>query len=375
MQLSICESLKDISETQWNTLAGDSNPFIQHAFLLAFETGHCLNKFGWHPKYFLIHSEDNTLIGAMPAYEKHNSYGEFVFDWAWADAYQRSGIDYYPKLVISIPYSPCQGPRILSLNNDPEIKSTLIKLALDFSSKNNYSSTHWLFNLEDDFQVLNQHTELQRFDFQFHWKNNNYKNFDDFLNDLKPKKRKNIKQERRKVADQGIKIKTLNGSELTEEQWEKIYYFYQITFMKKSGSPTLSLDFFKSIAHTLLIIFAYADAEIVAGAICIEGKDTLYGRHWGCFEEYDSLHFEVCYYTGIEYCINKGLKTFEPGAQGEHKISRGFLPVKTWSAHHVENSEFNKILIQHLERENQALEEYGKQLIERSPFKNSTTMG
>jgi len=369
MQLSICESLSHISAEQWNALAGDSNPFIQHQFLLAFETGHCLEKFGWYPKYFLIHDTNKKLIGAMPAYEKHNSYGEFVFDWAWADAYQRAGINYYPKLVVAIPYSPCQGPRVLALNNNLEIKKTLIKFALDFAHKNNYSGTHWLFNLQDDFEILKQHTDLQRFDYQFHWKNNNYKTFDDFLAELKPKKRKNIKQERRKVRDQNIEIKTYNGLELNDEQWNKIYYFYQITFMKKSGSPTLSLDFFKAIADNLLIIFAYHNNEIVAGAICIQGKNALYGRHWGCLEEYDSLHFEVCYYTGIEYCINNGLKIFEPGAQGEHKISRGFLPVKTWSAHQVNHTEFNRVLVQHLQHESAALEEYGNQLIAASPFK------
>jgi len=369
MQLSVCESLKDIPAEQWNALTDNNNPFIQHEFLLAFETGQCLEKFGWFPKYFLIHSNDNELIGAMPAYEKHNSYGEFVFDWAWADAYQRAGINYYPKLVISIPYSPCQGPRILAKDNDSQLKKTLIKFAIDFSEKNNYSGTHWLFNLKDDFELLKQHTELQRFDYQFHWKNNNYENFDDFLNELKPKKRKNIKQERRKVRDQGIDIKTFNGTELSDEQWDKIYYFYQITFMKKSGSPTLSLNFFKSIADKLLVIFAYNKTEIVAGAICILGKNTLYGRHWGCYDEYDSLHFEVCYYTGIEYCIKHGLQTFEPGAQGEHKISRGFLPVKTWSAHWISHPEFNRILVQHLERESAALESYGKDLISTSPFK------
>jgi len=369
-KLSIIESLKDIPAEQWNALAGDINPFIQYEFLLAFETGQCLTSYGWHPRYFLIHdNESNELIGAMPAYEKHNSYGEFVFDWAWADAYQRSGLNYYPKLIISIPYSPCQGPRVLARNNNEDIKSTLIKFALDFSEKNNYSSTHWLFNLHDDFNVLKKHTNLQRFDYQFHWENHNYSNFDDFLAQLTAKKRKNIRQERRKVSDQNIQIKTFNGGELSEDQWKKIYYFYQITFMKKSGTATLSLDFFKAIAKQLLIIFAYNNEEEVAGAICILGKDTLYGRHWGCFEEYDSLHFEVCYYTGIEYCIKHGIKTFEPGAQGEHKISRGFLPVKTWSAHWVAHPEFNRVLQQHLQKESRALEEYGKTLIAASPFK------
>ncbi len=369
MQLSIVHTLNEVSAEQWNSLTDNTNPFIHHGFLLAFETGHCLNKYGWQARYFLIHSDDNRLIGAMPAYEKDNSYGEFVFDWAWADAYHRSGLNYYPKLIIAIPYSPCQGPRILAKNNNPAIKSTLIKFALDFSKQNNFSGTHWLFNLKEDFDLLKQHTELHRFDFQFHWKNNNYKNFDDFLSYLKPKKRKNIKQERRKVNDQNIITKSFRGNELTDLQWKKIYDYYQITFLKKSGTPTLSLDFFKAIADTLLVIFAYHEDKIVAGAICILGKETLYGRHWGCDEEYDSLHFEVCYYTGIEYCIQHALKTFEPGAQGEHKISRGFLPVKTWSAHHVTHPEFSTMLKQHLQHEADAMEGYGQELLNASPFK------
>jgi len=368
-KLSICHTLNDVPAAQWNALAGDINPFIQHDFLLAFETGQCLEPFGWIPRYFLIHSDDDELIGAMPAYEKHNSYGEFVFDWAWADAYQRAGIQYYPKLVIAIPYSPCQGPRILSKNNDAEIKSLLIQFAVSFTEKHNYSGAHWLFTLDDDYQILKQHTELQRFDYQFHWQNHNYQSFDDFLSQLSSKKRKNIKQERRKVRDQNIEIKTFNGDELTDEQWDKIYYFYQITFMKKSGSPTLSLNFFKAIAAKLLIIFAYHNNEAVAGAICIKGKDTLYGRHWGCFEEFDSLHFEVCYYTGIDYCIQHGLQTFEPGAQGEHKIARGFLPVKIRSAHWIAHPEFNALLIDHLKREASALESYGEDLWAASPYK------
>ncbi len=370
MRLSISETLQDIQPQQWDALAGDENPFIQYDFLRALETGQCLENYGWLPRYFLIFNDEDTLIGAMPAYEKHNSYGEFVFDWAWADAYQRAGLKYYPKLVVAIPYSPCQGPRILAENNDPEIKSTLVKFALDFSLKQNYSSAHWLFNLPDDLEVLRQHTDLERFDYQFHWHNRNYTDFDDFLAQLTSKKRKNIKQERRKVREQKIEIKILNGNELDQAQWDKIYFFYQITFMKKSGSPTLSLDFFKAIAHKLLIIFAYNGDEIVAGAICIKGKQTLYGRHWGCLEEYNSLHFEVCYYSGIEYCIKHGLKSFEPGAQGEHKISRGFLPIKTHSAHWVSHPEFHQILQNHLQRESAALEDYGEDLLQASPYKS-----
>jgi len=370
-QLHICDSLRDISPQQWNALAGDDNPFIQYETLRALETGNCLYDYGWQPRYFLLTDNKGRLIGAMPAYEKYNSYGEFVFDWAWADAWQRAGLRYYPKLVISIPYSPCQGPRILALNREASIKSSLIKAAIQFAEKSNYSSVHWLFPDQDDFTVLQQHTPLQRFDYQFHWHNHNYNSFDDFLAQLTSKKRKNIKQERRKVREQNIDIQILNGTELSSEQWNTIYRFYQITFMKKSGSPTLSLDFFKQIAEKLLIIFAEHHQQTVAGAIFIRGRNTLYGRHWGCFEDYKGLHFEVCYYAGIEYCIRHKIKTFEPGAQGEHKIPRGFLPVKTRSAHWVAEPEFERILATHLQQEAAAMEDYGQQLMAASPFKNS----
>jgi len=369
MKLIISESLKDISEQQWNDLAGELNPFIQYDFLMALESGQCLQLYGWHPQYLLAYSDDEQLIGACPAYIKTNSYGEFVFDWAWADAYQRANLEYYPKLVISVPYSPVTGPRLLAKNNDREIKSALVQLAIKLAEKQDFSSVHWLFNEEDDHNIQQQFHLLQRFDFQFHWKNNHYKNFNDFLLELTSKKRKNIKQERRKVKNSGIEIKIINGTDLSDEQWQQVYNFYQITFMKKHGTATLSLDFFKAIKCKVLVFMAYDNARAVAAAICIKGKQTLYGRHWGCYEEYDSLHFELCYYTGIEYCIENKLKYFEPGAQGQHKIARGFLPTRTRSSHWVAHPEFRKILENHLKHEDQAMEDYGKELMTASPFK------
>ena len=214
---------------------------------------------------------------------------------------------------------------------------------------------------------------MPRFDYQFHWRNNDYQNFDDFLSHLSSKKRKNIKRERRKVKESGIEIRTINGCDLTEQQWQEIYNFYAITFMKKYGTATLTLDFFKAIAHKLLAIIAYDNNRAVAGAICIMGKDSLYGRHWGCYEDYDSLHFEVCYYSGIEYCIQHKLKTFEPGAQGEHKIARGFLPTKTWSSHWIAHPEFSKAIHDFLQREALAMEDYGNELVASSPFRDNIT--
>jgi len=372
MKLSIAESLNDIPEDQWNDLAGDINPFIQYDFLIALETGQCLEKYGWTPQYLLAWSDNNQLIGACPAYIKTNSYGEFVFDWAWADAYQRANIEYYPKLVISIPYSPVTGPRLLARDNDPEIKIALIQLAIRLAEKQKLSSVHWLFNQQEDHKIQQQLNLLERFDYQFHWKNNNYKNFDDFLSKLTSKKRKNIKQERRKVQSTGINIEIIHGTDLTDEQWQQVYNFYQITFMKKHGTATLSLNFFKAIKNKVLVFMASNETQAVAAAICIKGRDTLYGRHWGCYEEYDSLHFELCYYTGIDYCINNKLKYFEPGAQGEHKIARGFLPTQTRSSHWVAHPEFRKIIEDHLAHESKAMEEYGKELMNASPFKKHT---
>ena len=210
---------------------------------------------------------------------------------------------------------------------------------------------------------------MMRFDYQFHWQNQNYENFDHFLSHLSSKKRKNIKRERRRVTDKNIQITIKTGDELSEEEWKRLYEFYQLTFMKKSGTATLTLEFFQAMAHKLVAIFAQHETKIVAGAICFQGKTTLYGRHWGCYEDYDSLHFEVCYYTGIEYCIQQKLQHFEPGAQGEHKISRGFLPVKTQSAHYIAHEGFRDAIGDFLQREERAMLDYGKELNEASPFK------
>lgn len=370
MKISTVDSLSTVDPMQWNALAGDDNPFIQYDFLRALEQHDCLTEWGWQPQHILIH-ENDQLIGACPAYLKHNSYGEFVFDWAWADAYQRNGLEYYPKLVTSIPYTPAKGPRLLARNNDAEIKAKLIQGALGIVEQQKLSGAHWLFCEDDDIKALKKENLMMRFDHQFHWQNHDFKNFDEFLATMSSKKRKNIKRERRRITDENIKIIVKQGSELSEEEWQILYNFYQITFMKKSGTATLTLEFFQAMAHKLVAIFAQHENKIVAGAICFQGKNTLYGRHWGCYENYDSLHFETCYYTGIEYCIQHKLKYFEPGAQGEHKISRGFLPVQTRSMHYITNEGFREAIGDFLQREHKALLKYGHALNEASPFKKT----
>jgi predicted N-acyltransferase len=379
MKIVFADSIASVNAEHWDYLAGDSNPFIQHDFLLALEKHDCLTNWGWIPQHCLLY-DDEILIGACPAYIKDNSYGEFVFDWAWADAYQRNGLDYYPKLVTSIPFTPAQGPRLLASGKHKDkagalveatvIKKGLISALIAHAEHNNLSSAHFLFCEEDDISVLSEHQLMLRFDYQFHWTNNNYQNFDDFLAVLTSKRRKNIKRERRKVAEENINIETIQGDQLTEEQWELLYAYYRVTFMKKSGTPTLTLDFFKAVAHKIIAVFANHENKIVAAAICFKGKDKLYGRHWGCRESYDNLHFEVCYYTGIDYCINNQLKIFEPGAQGEHKIWRGFLPTKTQSAHWIAHDGFKTAIHDFLQHEAKAMENHGKLLLESSPYRN-----
>ncbi|MDH5423958.1 MAG: GNAT family N-acetyltransferase [Gammaproteobacteria bacterium] len=369
MELSTCDSLTKIPADSWNELAGDTNPFIQHDFLLALEQHSCLHPYGWHPMFLLI-KEGEKLLGAAPAYIKTNSYGEFVFDWSWADAYQQAGKPYYPKMVIAIPFTPANTAKFL-VHPDADTQLIIGKLtefSLYVAKEYKLSSIHNLFISEDITKQQTQSGFFQRIDCQFHWKNNHYTDFDHFLSALKPKKRKNIRQERRKVMNSSIKIQRINGTDLTDDQWLKLYDFYRITFMKKSGSPTLTLEFFKAIKHKILAIIAATSDEMVAGAICIIGKETLYGRHWGCFEDYDGLHFEACYYQGIEYCIEHKLSGFEPGAQGEHKISRGFLPTITWSSHWVADEQFRQIITTHCARERQYMQQHYQELLEKTPY-------
>ena len=379
MKIVFTDNIASVKAENWNKLAGDNNPFIQHSFLLALEQNDCLQNWGWYPQHCLLY-DNEILIGACPAYLKDNSYGEFVFDWAWADGHQKNALDYYPKLVTAIPFTPAQGPRLLASNTHLDkqgnpvsintIKNALIDALISYAEKNNLSSVHLLFCEDEDMDLLTVKNLMPRFDYQFHWNNDNYTCFDNFLAQLNSKRRKNIRRERKKVSRENIKIQVLHGHELSEEQWQTLYAFYRVTFLKKSGAATLTLDFFKAVAHQLRAIFANHNNTTVAAAICFEGKDKLYGRHWGCSDNFDSLHFEVCYYSGIDYCIQKKLQTFEPGAQGEHKIWRGFLPTKTQSAHWIANDDFKTAIQDFLQREAAAMDHHGKLLLESSPYKS-----
>lgn len=369
------DSLHHVSANDWNILAGKEFPFIQYEFLVALENNNAVGKeFGWLPHFFLAY-DDEKLVGAIPLYIKFNSYGEFVFDWAWADAYQQNGLRYYPKLVSSIPYTPATGPRLLiQQDRYEEITDALIGSVLSFAEKSQVSSFHCLFTNEKDTHYFKKNPQfMMRLGCQFHWSNNNYTSFTHYLEHLTSKKRKQIKRERRIVNEQDITFEILNGNNATDYHWDVYHRFYESTFERKSGMPTLSNDFFKEIAHTMpesivLVLAKYQD-EYVASAFNLKGADTLYGRHWGCSEEFDNLHFEACYYQGLEYCIDNNLKYFEPGAQGEHKIARGFMPTKTWSAHWIEHPQFSESIKSFVEREAEGVQQYIDELNEHSPFK------
>lgn len=381
MQLTprIATSLLDVQASEWNGLIDRSNPFLQHEFLAALERHDCVGeRWGWLPQHLLLHDETQRLVGAMPLYLKDNSYGELVFDWAWADAYQRHGLAYYPKLVSAVPYTPVTGPRLLCRDDAhrEQVKQALAEFALAHARQLKVSSLHVLFPDQEDIAILQQHDMLKRLGVQFHWHNNGYASFDDFLAALSSKKRKQLRQERRRVREADIGIEILNGHQANEAHWQCFHDFYCSTFYRKSGHPTLSLGFFIELAQLMpdevVLIMARHDNQYVAGAFNLRGTDTLYGRHWGCSAHFDKLHFEVCYYAAIEYCINTGLARFEAGAQGEHKLSRGFLPVQTCSAHWLAEPAFHAAIADFIEREQQGVEHYTGIMGEHSPFRRDT---
>lgn len=386
MQIHIHSKISQINADQWNGFLTDNNPFMRHEFLNALEKHECANpEFGWHPCHIGIYSDKNEgedqskLIAAMPLYAKTNSYGEFVFDHAWSEAYHRNQLEYYPKLVSSIPYTPASGQRMLcDEDRRDELYPILLQTIQQFCAEQKYSGFHCLFANSDEQDWLEENDLMARHDCQFHWHNQDYKNFDEFLNTLDKKKRKNIRQERRRVEQQAINIRVLDGNTATAKDWKDFAHFYQITFMEKYGTATLNEGFFKEVGEKLpdQVILVLADKitdndsdnKCIAGSLMFRSNTTLYGRHWGCSEQFDKLHFEACYYQGIEYCIKHGIKHFEPGAQGQHKIARGFVPTLTRSSHWLNNSPFQESVDNFINYEKKNIEEYIKSL--KSPYKN-----
>ncbi len=377
MQIEFHSKIDAIDATEWNRLVPDDNPFVRHEFLAALEHNGCVGeRFGWLPTHLSLR-QDDRLVGAVPLYFKHNSYGEFVFDHAWADAYRRSGINYYPKLVSSAPYTPATGGRLLI---DPEIdpqtvRRQMIEAAIGLMNRSGASSLHWLFPAAEEGEALRGAGLSERLGVQFHWHNPGYTDFDQFLAELTTKRRKNIRQERRKVREAGLGIRLIPGTEVTPEEWRLFDHFYRKTFEERYSLPTLNLGFFQEIGQTLgkqvILVMAYEGRHCIAGALLYRSRDVLYGRHWGGIQHHDSLHFEACYYQGIEYAIAEGLRVFEPGAQGEHKIWRGFLPTLTHSYHWIGHPGFRQGIDQFLSHETPAMLDYYRSLHANNPFKTS----
>lgn len=373
----IHQTLVSIDKNAWNALNPDGNPFVSYEFLLALERTGCLGKrMGWFPRYFIMSDDNGQIVAASMCYIKNNSHGEFVFDWSWADAYQRSGRHYYPKLVCAAPFTPAQGPRLLvhPNGNTDKLRNTLLKNIIAFCEKQSLSSFHCLFPSAEHYTAFSKHSLLIRKDYQYHWRNRSYNSFDDFIGEFKSRKRKEVRRERRIVADQGIFFTTVHGHEMSDTQWEQAHHFYLQTFLEKGNTPALTLGFFKEIGQTMgdqiVVFFAEKDKQYIAAAICFRSEDTLYGRYWGCDFEYSCLHFEACFYQGIEYCIEYQLQQFEPGAQGEHKITRGFLPTATYSAHWIADNDFRPAIADFLQRERLAMDEYAETLWQKSPFRD-----
>ncbi len=374
IRVRVLDGINDITAGHWDSLVGNGYPFLKHAFLAAMEQQQCVGgEVGWIPRH-LCYFIDDRLVAAMPLYEKHNSWGEFVFDHAWADAYQRHGIKYYPKLVNGIPFTPATGQRILVEADQKQTHArTLIAATETLMEQGGYSGVHCLFPDQHDFNLLDCGDSVSRNDCQFHWHNRGYGSVDELLQTLKSRKRKNIRQERRKVADAGIKIRWMDGVSATDQDWRDFNRLYHKIYHRKYGMPAFNLQFFRQVAHTmpksiLVALAEDADGMVVAGALMYRDDTTLYGRHWGCDRYIDSLHFELCYYQGIEYCIREGLTRFDPGAQGEHKIARGFEPTLTRSLHWMGQSPFRDAIRQFVEREQVGVEHYIDAVRDHTPY-------
>jgi predicted N-acyltransferase len=373
MQVSVVRALKEVPSHEWQTLAGTAEPFQHHGLLGALETHDCLEPQGWLP-YHLIARDGERLVGAMPLYLRDNSQGEFVFDWNWADAYARAGGQYYPKLVTAVPFTPVTGARLLlAPDAPPETAEALVEAAIGLAQDNTLSSWHCLFPDEHQLPLL-AHTELiRREGCQYHWFNQGYADFGQFLDTLTSKRRKEIRRERRDIPSAGVEIEIHEGGAIDDALWRVFHRFYCDTFDRKWGSPRLTLPFFRALSQTPglhpVLFMARIGTDYIAGAFALRGPDTLYGRHWGCSRFVRNLHFELCYYQTIDYAIRHGLRRVDAGAQGEHKIARGFNPVRTWSVHWIRDPSFRRAVADFCRREAQHIEAYVAQTSDATAYR------
>jgi hypothetical protein len=369
-------TLDQLDPREWNGIVGADYPFGRHEFLHGLErTGCTTAESGWQPCHLVLR-EGKSAAAVLPLYLKSHSYGEYVFDWSWADAWQQSGLRYYPKLVSAVPFTPATGPR-LSCSAELEAADAwpvALSAIRDLARRQDISSWHLLFPDRKTSEQLLQEQTHQRSATQFHWFNHDYNDFDDFLAGFTSRKRKSLKRERKRVEEQGLELRTLVGNEIGQQDWERFHQFYQLTYAKRSGhGGYLTREFFTETAPALgdqvIMVQARLDGAAVAAALYFRSSDTLYGRYWGCRQEFDCLHFEACYYQGIEFCIRHGLKRFDPGAQGEHKIQRGFQPVKTFSNHWIADPQLSAAVGDFTRREAHHTEAYMSDAQTLLPFK------
>lgn len=368
--LNFVDNFDSIDETQFSKLIRKNDaPFIQYSFLRALENSGCVGRdLGWTPKH-LVKSNENVLSGFLPMYIKNNSHGEFVFDQSWSYALNRAGRNYYPKLLTAIPFTPCETRKIITESDANEYVEKII----EFMEEKNIESWHILYPDIDLKELFLENKLIERFGYKFIWKNKEYKTFYDYLSIFKSRQRKNIKNERKKISDLNITFEIKESDSLTLEDWEEFFKFYKNTYEERLQRPYLNIDFFTEIHNfrkTLkpVIFFAVHDDKKIAGSLCFIGNDTLYGRHWGSSLNIDSLHFETCFYQGIEFCINKKIKYFDPGVQGEHKIRRGFEPKRTSSFHYIKENDFRNAIIEFCDKEEVEINRYLKACERYTPF-------
>jgi predicted N-acyltransferase len=371
---TLVEGIAEVPAAAWDALDPSGHPFLRHAFLAALESSGCVGgDTGWVPRHLLLRDDEDRMLAAVPQYIKLHSWGEFIFDWSWAQSYERAGLEYYPKLLSAIPFTPVTGPRLLLAPDvDPALRSALADLLVEAARQAGVSGVHVNFTRPDDQSALEHAGFLRRHDCRFVWRNRGYRDFEDFLDGFRSEKRKKTRRERRRVQEAGITFRTLHGADIDESLWHTVFGFSERTFLRHGNAHYLSAAFLSEVAQrmpeSLMVKLAEERGSPVAAAIFFRGGGRLYGRYWGAARQVDSLHFEACYHQGIEYCIEHGIEVFDPGTQGEHKLARGFEPTLTCSAHWLAHQGFSAAIARHLERERESVDAYIADAAQHLPF-------
>ena len=374
--VTLTNSIKDITKNEWDICAGIDNPFLSYDFMSSLEdSGSVSPETGWLPQHLLYRNSLKKLIGIVPLYLKGHSYGEYVFDWGWADAFERAGQKYFPKLLSAVPFTPVTCPKLFVCpgENKQQVHSVLVNGLVSALTQLNVSSLHVNFSTEGDWNFLGAAGVLKRLGIQYHWHNDNYASFEGFLANLSSRKRKAIRKERNAAAASGVKIRLLTGDEIKRRHWDAFYRFYVDTSDRKWGSAYLNREFFdilgERMADKVLLVMAEYDETLVGGALNFIGTDTLYGRNWGCLADFKFLHFEACYYRAIDFAIERGLSRVEAGAQGHHKLQRGYTPTLTYSNHYILDAQFREAVAEFLKREGRHVLLEKTELEKQSPFR------